>query len=133
MRPRSQVILTFGYNIELTLVGGRFVLVSGGAGALVRLGAPDTMIADNNHLATALNMCLPLMEYLRQYSKNRIVSALLLAVMGLTVLTVLGTYSRGGLVGLVVVSLFLIGSARKRILLAVCGHTDVLCRTHPEL
>jgi hypothetical protein len=32
------------------------------------LGPPETMIADNNQLALALAMSLPLMEYLRVQS-----------------------------------------------------------------
>ncbi|MBT5812084.1 MAG: putative O-glycosylation ligase, exosortase A system-associated, partial [Rhodospirillaceae bacterium] len=54
-------------------------------------------------MALALVMVLPLMNYLRVTSQNKYVRRILIAGMILTTLGVIGSYSRGGLVGLVLV------------------------------
>ena len=51
--------------------GGGFTLLSGGAD---RVFGPDgSMINDNNHLATALLVSIPLMNYLRMESRHAII------------------------------------------------------------
>lgn len=79
--------------------GGIFTLVTGGG--FIVLGPPDTMIADRNHLAVALLVVLPLMNYLRMHSRHRIVRLGLAAAMVLTLFSAIGTQSRGALIGLV--------------------------------
>jgi probable O-glycosylation ligase (exosortase A-associated) len=63
------------------------------------------MINDNNHLAVALLMSLPLAQYLRNQTVDRHVRLALLAGMIVTVIAVIGTYSRGALVGLAALGL----------------------------
>ena len=82
--------------------GGVFAIVT--AGAYRTLGPPGTMIFDNNNLAAGLLVALPLMNYVRLQSAHRIVRTGLLAAMGLTLLCVLASYSRGALVGLAAMS-----------------------------
>jgi probable O-glycosylation ligase (exosortase A-associated) len=79
--------------------GGLFTLLTGG-GHIV-LGPPDTMIADRNHLAVALLVTLPLMNYLRMQARHRIVRQGLVFAMATTLFSVIGSQSRGALVGLV--------------------------------
>lgn len=83
--------------------GGLFTILSGGGSNVY--GPDGTIIGDNNHLALALLMTLPLANYLRSQSAKRWVSMSLMAGMALTVVAVLGTYSRGGFIGLVVLSI----------------------------
>ena len=52
------------------------------------------MIEDNNHLAAALLIVLPLMNYLRQHSRHRPVRLGLSAVMLVTLFSVVGSYSQ---------------------------------------
>ena len=85
--------------------GGGFALMTGGAYKV--FGPPDTMITDNNHLAAALLVTLPLMNYLRLQSRHRTVRIGLIGAMLLSLFAVLGSYSRGALIGLAAVSLFL--------------------------
>jgi len=88
------VLSLFYYGIK----GGLFTIVTGGGGHV--LGPLDSIIGDNNHLAVALLMVVPLANYLRLHSANRYISYGLLAGMALSVVAVVGTYSRGGLVTL---------------------------------
>jgi putative inorganic carbon (HCO3(-)) transporter len=78
--------------------GGIFTLRSGGS---YRVWGPDgTFIGDNNALALALVMVIPLMVFLRQNSARRWVRHGLAAAMLLTALAALGAYSRGALLAI---------------------------------
>lgn len=69
-------------------------------GAYTIFGPEDSMIADNNHLATALVLMLPLVNYLRMETEKRWIRWMLLGVMVLSGFAVLGSYSRGGFLAL---------------------------------
>jgi len=83
--------------------GGLFTLVTGG-GFMV-LGPMGSMIYDRNHLAVALLMTVPLMNYLRLHSAHRITRLGLLVVIPLTIVSAIGTSSRGALVSAAVLGL----------------------------
>jgi putative inorganic carbon (HCO3(-)) transporter len=78
--------------------GGGFVLVTGGAHHV--FGPTNTMIEDNNQLGLALVMLLPLLNYLRITSRSKMVTTLTLGTMLLTLVAIVGTYSRGALLAL---------------------------------
>jgi len=71
-------------------------------------------VGDNNSLATALLMVVPLMFYASRYSAVRLVRIGLLTAMGLCLVTVVATYSRGGFVGLLVLGAFMVKNSRSR-------------------
>ncbi|MBC7432801.1 MAG: putative O-glycosylation ligase, exosortase A system-associated, partial [Rubritepida sp.] len=73
--------------------GGIFTIMTGGNYRV--WGPPQTVIGDNNHLAAALLVVLPLMNYLRMQSAHRAVRIGLSIAMGLTLLATVGSYSRG--------------------------------------
>lgn len=78
--------------------GGLFTLRSGGG---YRVWGPDgTFIGDNNAIALALIMVIPLMVFLRQYSARRWLRHGLALAMLLTGLAALGAYSRGALLAI---------------------------------
>ena len=93
---------------------GAVMLVAGGNPENF-VGARQSMIADNNHLAAALVMTLPLLNYLRISSRWPAIRLVLLAVMVLLVMAVIASFSRGGLVGLVAMMTFLWLKSRQRI------------------
>lgn len=94
--------------------GGLFTLLKGG---YFRVMGPDqSFISDNNTFALALNMTLPLMIYFIYISKNYIVRLAMLIQSFLCVLAILGSYSRGGLVGLISVGLTFWIISRKKII-----------------
>jgi probable O-glycosylation ligase (exosortase A-associated) len=73
--------------------GGMFSIFTGGA---YRVYGPEgSFIEDNNDLAFALVMVLPLMRYLQLESSRRVVRWALSLAMVLTALSVLSSYSRG--------------------------------------
>jgi probable O-glycosylation ligase (exosortase A-associated) len=113
------MVISLGYY---GVRGGIFALVTGGSYRV--WGPPQTMITDNNHLAAALLISLPLMNYLRLQSAHRLVRVGLGIAMGLTLLAVVASYSRGALLGLGAVLFVLwLMSARKLLLgagLALC-------------
>ncbi len=113
------MVISLGYY---GVRGGIFALLTGGSYRV--WGPPQTMITDNNHLAAALLISLPLMNYLRLQSAHRQVRIGLGIAMGLTLLAVVASYSRGALLGLAAVLLVLwVISARKILVgagLALC-------------
>ena len=97
--------------------GGVFTLLRGGVNHV--FGPPASFIADNNALALALCMTLPFMRYLQLHSSRKIVRMGLGLSMLLTGIAVLGTYSRGGLVALVIVAGALFLKSRGRLAVAL--------------
>lgn len=104
------IVLSLGFY---GFKGGIFTILSGGANHV--FGPPASFIADNNALALALCMTLPLMRYLQLHSSRKVVRLGLTAGMLLTGVAVLGTYSRGGLIALLVVSGALFLKSRGRV------------------
>jgi probable O-glycosylation ligase (exosortase A-associated) len=96
------MVLSLGYY---GVRGGIFTLATGGAYRV--WGPPNTMIADNNQIAAGLLVALPLFNYLRMYSRHRLVRYGLAVAMGLTLIAVLGTYSRGALVAVAAVAVLM--------------------------
>jgi probable O-glycosylation ligase (exosortase A-associated) len=96
------MVLSLGY---FGIRGGGFTLINGGGNKV--LGPPNSMIYDNNHIAVAMLVAVPLMNYLRMESRHALIRLGLLATMLLTVLAVVGTYSRGALLALGAVGGFL--------------------------
>ncbi|HEY1615638.1 MAG TPA: putative O-glycosylation ligase, exosortase A system-associated [Rhizomicrobium sp.] len=94
--------------------GGLFTLAT--AGRFHVQGPADTIIADNNQLAVALLMSLPLAYFLRAQSLNKWISRGLLAGMVLTIIAILGSYSRGAFIGLAALGIFALLRTRRRLL-----------------
>lgn len=97
--------------------GGLFAIVTGGQFRV--FGAPGSIIDDNNQLAVALLMVLPLMNYLRLQSAHPLVRKGLVVVMLLTLGSILASYSRGALLALGAVALFFWWNSRHKIAMAI--------------
>lgn len=106
------------------LKGGLFTLMSGGH---FRVYGPDgSYIAENNSMALALVTTLPLIWYLRSESKSKWLTLALTGITAMTAVSVVGSYSRGALIGGVCMLFFLWTHSSKKlqtaaILLAVVG------------
>lgn len=85
--------------------GGIFTLVTGGRGNV--MGPPGSFIEPNNELGVALVMVLPLLFFLYGVSRKRWIRLGLLAVALLTVVAILGTYSRAAVLALGVMAFFM--------------------------
>lgn len=92
--------------------GGVYTIMTGGSNRVI--GPPDSAISDNNHVALAFVVIIPLMMFLRsQVSKKWFRHAILLSVI-LTALSVVGSYSRGAfLAGFSMVTLLWMRSSKK--------------------
>jgi putative inorganic carbon (HCO3(-)) transporter len=110
------IVLSLGY---FAVKGGGFTLVTGGGSHV--LGPPGTELADNNNLALAFCMLLPLMNYLQMQSEWRLVRFGMVGAMGLTAVAILGTYSRGGFVGLAIMGAYLWWKSKRKVAIAVVG------------
>lgn len=85
--------------------GGVFTLMTGGSNHVY--GPPGSFIADNNAFALALVMTIPLLRFLHLQVSGSKLRLLLLVMMGLLAAAALGSQSRGGLLGIVAMALFL--------------------------
>lgn len=85
--------------------GGFFTILTGGAHRV--WGPAQSFIEDNNALALALVMVVPLFYYLASSVQRVWQRWSLYGCMGLTLLAILGTYSRGGMVALLAMAGFL--------------------------
>lgn len=109
IRGREQIdwliwVVTFSvgfYGIK----GGIWTVLHGGGGRV--WGPPGSMIEGNNELAVALLMLLPMMFYLYQTAARKIVRIGLMISMASTGFAVLGSQSRGALLGLCAIAFFL--------------------------
>ena len=99
------------------LKGGFFTLLTGGNYRV--WGAPGGMIEDNNALALALLMIFPLMRYLQVTATSLWVRWGILAWMVMTLVAIIGTHSRGALVGLIVMGAALFLKMRSRMLVGI--------------
>jgi probable O-glycosylation ligase (exosortase A-associated) len=85
--------------------GGIWILITGGQDRV--WGPPGSYIEDNNALAIAIVMVMPLMRYLHRTTPRRYVRWGLMAMMLFCGVAVLGTYSRGALFAVCAMLLFL--------------------------
>lgn len=81
--------------------GVKFILSGGGHRIIGRAG----IIEDRNDLAVAINMCIPLIIYLITTVKNKNLKLGLYGLLGLNVVAVVGTYSRGAFIGLTILAI----------------------------
>jgi putative inorganic carbon (hco3(-)) transporter len=97
--------------------GGGFTIIGGGNNKV--WGPPSSMIYDNNQLAVALLVSIPLMNYLRLESRSAVIKIGLAASMVLTLFSVVGSYSRGALLALCAMSFILWLKTRNKLLSGV--------------
>lgn len=94
--------------------GGISTILRGGSYKI--FGPEYTFIYDNNDLALALVTTIPLLRYLMLQATNRWIRNGLGVAMLLIAVSVIGSYSRGGMLGLSIVTALMIWKSRKRIL-----------------
>ena len=102
------IVLSVGF---LAFKEGLIFLLTAGGHRVTGNGA----LGDNNGLAMVLLMIIPLTYYLARYFAVRIVRIGMWLVLGLSLVTVIATYSRGGLVGLAVLGAFAVKNSSRRI------------------
>lgn len=104
------LVIALGYY---GVKGGIFTIRSGGQDRV--WGPEGTFIGDNNAIALALIMLIPLAFYVQQYSGNKWVRHGLTMTMLLSALAALGSYSRGALLAIGAMVLFMWIKSGKKI------------------
>lgn len=96
---------------------GSKYLISGG-GHIIE-GVLYSKMYDRNALALAMNMTLPFLFLLRKFTENRKVKAFLLFIAIANIVAILGSFSRGGLIGLIVVGVFYFLRSKQKIYISI--------------
>ncbi|CAD5375215.1 Putative O-glycosylation ligase, exosortase A system-associated [Rubrivivax sp. A210] len=96
--------------------GGVFTILSGGN---YRVWGPGGFIEGNNEVGLAVITVVPLMRYLHLQMTDSRAKLVMAAAMGLCVATVLGTHSRGALLGVAAMGLVLWQRGQNKILWGV--------------
>ncbi|MDP2073789.1 putative O-glycosylation ligase, exosortase A system-associated [Hydrogenophaga sp.] len=105
------LVIVLGFGLHGVLNGLKVLASAGGHNVE---GPAGTMIFDRNHLSTALALTLPLLYYLYQQSRHRLIQLGFLGGFVLVALAIVGSGSRGGFIAFAVVSGWLVLTSRKR-------------------
>jgi putative inorganic carbon (hco3(-)) transporter len=92
--------------------GGLFTLATAGN---YRVWGPGGFIGGNNEVAAAVILIIPLMRYLQLQLTAHWAQMCMMGAMGLCAITALGTYSRGALLGVAAMSVFLWWKGNKKL------------------
>lgn len=105
------VMVVLATSFHGALDGLKFIASGGGHNArgIAKFG-------DNNHFAMVLLMVLPLLYYLYQISSRKLAKAGFAVLLPLTAFAVVATASRGALIGLCVIVLFILMKSRNRVI-----------------
>lgn len=114
-RLRILVLVIAGCFGVFVLKAFVFIVFTGGAYRLY--GPENSMIADNNDFGLALNMTLPLFCFLAQTEAKRWARLLCGCLFVITIPAVFFTYSRGAMVGLIVVLGMMFFQLKRRLIL----------------
>lgn len=105
------IVLSIGF---FSVKGGLFTILTGGSFRVY--GPPSSYIQENNSLALASLMVIPLMIYLYKTSSNKWIRYGMVTAVFLSLASVLGSQSRGALVAIIAVSGFFWLKSRTKIL-----------------
>lgn len=101
------IVLSMGF---FAMKGGLFTVLTAGAHRV--WGPPNTFYSDNNHFALAMCMVLPLVRYLHMQATQKYLRWFLIGMLLLGFFSIFGTHSRGALVGVTAMVLFLVIKSR---------------------
>lgn len=116
-RLRWVFIVTAGIFALLALKAVVFTAATGGNYKVY--GPPDSMIADNNDFALAMDMALPMFAGLATTELSTKLRRFFQIAFLAGIISIIFTYSRAGLLGLAAVLLFLVMKSRHKVLGAV--------------
>ncbi len=103
--------LSFGF---FAVKGTLFALATGGQYRVY--GPPDSFLEDNNFLGLAFNMLLPMFYFMARNEQNKWLRRFLHLSFFCAVLATILTYSRGALLGLGVVLIYLAFKSKQKVL-----------------
>lgn len=103
------VMMALALSFHGVLDGLKFIASAGAHNA-----QSNPKFGDNNHLSLILVMALPILYYLQHYAASRVARWAFMGALVLTLLAVMATNSRAGLLGLLVVGVALVLTTRRR-------------------
>lgn len=120
-RPRIHALIwvtvvCIGY---FGIKGGLFTILKGGS--YIVYGPTDTILQDNNQLALAVVMSIPLVNYLRLHTGARWLRVVLGVAFVLQIIMVFGSYSRGGVIALGVMLTFFWWRSERKVLYGIAA------------
>lgn len=108
------IVISIGfYGVK----GGIFALLTAGEHRV--WGPEGSFIHGNNEIALALVMTLPLMRYLLLQSSNRLIQWGLVSAMGLCVIAITSSYSRGAILALAGMAFYLWIKSTRKVAIAI--------------
>lgn len=107
------IVLSIGF---FGVKGGIWMVQNQGTTGLL-WGPPGSFIQDNNALALALLLILPLIRYLQLYAGHRLIRIGLLCSIAPLLLSVVASYSRGAFLTMAVMTFYICWKSRQRVLL----------------
>lgn len=112
--------------------GGIFVIQTGGNHSV--MGPARTFIGDRNSIGLALIMAVPLLHYMQLQMTRWYFRYGLMAVVALTLVAIVGTHSRGALVGIAAMLMFYLIKSRRKFaaVLALIPLAAVLYTVMPD-
>ena len=113
-RLRGVMLVSAGSLGLLAVKGTIFGLRTSGEARV--WGPPDSFLSDNNAFGLALNMCIPILFFLARREENRWIRRFLYVSFLCSILSVILTYSRGGMLGLSVVLFAITLKSRRKIM-----------------
>jgi putative inorganic carbon (hco3(-)) transporter len=116
------IVASFGFR---ALFAAIFFIKTGGQFKI--WGPEGTFLEDNNDFALALNMTIPMFFFLAHTESRKWVRITIRALMVCVIISVIGTYSRGGLVGLAVVTAVIVAKSRQKFISASLAVIGVFC------
>ncbi|NMM75426.1 putative O-glycosylation ligase, exosortase A system-associated [Rhodococcus sp. SRB_17] len=123
------VVMALALSFHGVLDGLKFIASAGAHNA-----QSNPKFGDNNHLSLILLMALPVIYYLQHYAAKRLARWSFLGALVLTLLAVMATHSRAGLIGLFVVGVAVVLRTRRRwsALTAVILATVLITEVAPD-
>ena len=98
--------------------GGIFTILSGGSSRVY--GPPgNSFMSDNNAISVALVMIIPLMYFLQSVATSKWTKWGLMGAMGLSMMAIFGSHSRGAFVAVSAMMLFLWAKSQKKLVFGI--------------
>lgn len=130
IRSRIQIeafmlIYVFSLAIHVLPIGLKTIISGGGYGKTLGILSSNHGLSESSTVATVALMMLPMILYLRQYSKliprTRITDLMYLGLALVAVAGAIGTYARTGMIGMAVVGVALWLRSRHKVLFGMVG------------
>lgn len=103
--------------------GLKYIVTAGGHTVA---GIPGSRLSDRNELALALNMTIPLIVFLLGYTRSKWLKLALIGAIALNVVAILGSFSRGGTLGLLVIAAYFFFQSKRKVLVSIILVVGVL-------